>query len=154
MSDQPTIDPREKMMRDGLAVFAQRVAQVHHSMGYWDDAESPEDVDISNVLAAIHRGVSKAYDTYTRGGDPRIVMFMDPVSGKPAPVGRGIPMGFPADMADVIFDCIGLLRLLGVNVVEVLTTVAEGQIVVGEMPEDQLLPQGSPEAPPQVQTKK
>lgn len=128
----------ENKMTDGLAAFADKVKEMHDAFGYWGDMKTLEDGDMPNVVAAIHRDVSKIYETVTEGGELREIVYIDPMTAGEAEPGKGVPSGLAVDVAEVIFDCMGLLRGLGLDVGKALGDIVSGQILAAKSNAEEL----------------
>lgn len=110
----------------GLTAFAEQVKSFQEILGFFP--EDDDGINVPGALAELHLDVSKAMEHYKETGDPTALTFVDPVSGEETTPDKGIPQGFAAALAEVVFDAVGLLRRLNFEPGPMLAAMASANV--------------------------
>ena len=114
ISDEPSASAPSDLSALVEGIFEQQT-----SVGYWGmDADH---MDYSGFFSEIHAKVSKAFESYSDDSEPKTVIWLDLRTGRPGSVGSGIPHGLPVSLAEIVFEVLGFMRQLQIDVPVLLT---------------------------------
>lgn len=109
---------------NGLKMFTDKVRVMHDALGYFPQGV---EIDLGHAMATLHLTVAKAFQHFQESGSPTVLLFVNRLTGEIAKSGEGVPSGFAVDLAEAIFDAMGILRSLNFDVPVLLTALLDAQ---------------------------
>ena len=129
MTDEKNLDRHDRakqlaILVPGLSLLMELLHESDSLMGRWEDVDpSTSSLDVGVKIAELHSSVSRVFDSWNAGTDLSEISFIDPTTGNAVEEGRGVPVGTPVNLVEVVFECLRLLRMMGLDAGKTVASV-------------------------------